>query len=65
LSIAYALCYNLIEVINMGELTNRERVGTSLPIALAKQLKEYSKTSMIPISRIIEAALVEYLQRRC
>jgi len=48
----------------MGELTNKERIGTSLPIALTKQLKEYSKTSMIPISRIIETALVEYLQGR-
>ena len=47
----------------MGELVNRERVGTSLPIALSKKLKDYSETSMIPISRIIEVALAEYLEK--
>jgi len=47
----------------MGELVNKERIGTSLPIALTKQLKDYSEISMIPISRIIEVALTEYLEK--
>ncbi|HEY5586675.1 MAG TPA: ribbon-helix-helix domain-containing protein [Ruminiclostridium sp.] len=42
-------------------LKNRERLGTSLPIELVKQLKEYSEKTMIPISKIIEVSLTEYL----
>lgn len=43
-------------------LKNRERVGTSLPKDLAKELREYSRESMIPVSKIIEKALEEYLK---
>lgn len=43
-------------------LKNRERVGTSLPKDLTKDLREYSKESMIPVSKIIEKALEEYLK---
>ena len=46
----------------MGNLVNRERVGTSLPIALTKRLKDYSEETMIPISKIIEKAIDEYLK---
>jgi len=45
-------------------LKNKERIGTSLPIELAKQLKDYSEETMIPISRIIEVALIEYLNKQ-
>ena len=45
----------------MSDLKNRERIGTSLPIELVKELKAYSETSMISISRIIEKAVEEYL----
>ena len=46
----------------MGNLVNRERIGTSLPIELAKKLKDYSGDTMIPISKIIEKAIDEYLK---
>ena len=52
--------YNVFEVILM--LKNRERVGTSLSIALVKELKDYSEKTMIPISKIIEKAVEEYLK---
>jgi len=43
-------------------LANRERLGTSLPIKLVKQLKDYSENTMIPISKIVEKAIEEYLK---
>jgi len=43
-------------------LKNKERIGTSLPINLVKQLKDYSEKSMIPMSKIIEVALISYLK---
>lgn len=43
-------------------LKNRERIGTTLPIELAKQLKVHSKETMIPISKLIEKAIEEYLK---
>jgi len=43
-------------------LKNRERVGTSLSIALVKELKDYSDKTMVPISKIIEKAVEEYLK---
>lgn len=46
----------------MGELKNKERIGTALPIELVKELKEYSKQSMIPISKIVEKAIEQYLK---
>jgi metal-responsive CopG/Arc/MetJ family transcriptional regulator len=52
--------YNIVEVIVM--LKNRERIGTSLPIELVEKLKDYSDKTMIPISKIIEKAIEEYLK---
>jgi metal-responsive CopG/Arc/MetJ family transcriptional regulator len=46
----------------MNDLKNRERVGTSLPINLVKQLREYSERTMIPMSKIIEKAIKNYLK---
>jgi len=46
----------------MDDLKNRERIGTSLPSELIKQLKDYSERTMIPLSRIIEASIIEYLK---
>lgn len=43
-------------------LKNRERIGTSLPIELVKQLKDYSERTMVPISKIIEKAIEMYLE---
>jgi predicted DNA-binding protein len=34
-----------------------------LPIELVKQLKEYSEKTMVPISKIIEKAIEEYLNK--
>lgn len=45
----------------MSDLKNRERIGTSLPIGLVKQLKDYSEKTMVPISKIIEKAIEKYL----
>jgi len=44
-------------------LKNRERVGTSLPIELVKKLKLHSDKTMAPISKIIEKAIEEYLNK--
>lgn len=44
-------------------LKNRERIGTTLPIELVERLKEHSKTTMIPISKLIEQAIKEYLEK--
>lgn len=43
-------------------LKDRERIGTSLPKDLAKELRVYSKETMIPISKIVEKAICEYLK---
>ncbi len=43
-------------------LKDRERIGTSLPKDLAKELRDYSKETMIPISKIVEKAICEYLK---
>jgi len=43
-------------------LKNRERVCTSLPIELLDRLKEYSKDTMAPLSKLIEKAVDEYLK---
>lgn len=45
-------------------LKNRERIGTTLPLELSKNLKDYSNKSMIPISKIIEKAIEEYLNKK-
>jgi predicted DNA-binding protein len=44
-------------------LKNRERIGTSLPIELVQKLKNYSEETMIPISKIMEKAIEEYLNK--
>jgi predicted DNA-binding protein len=46
----------------MSALKNRERLGTSLPIALVERLKSYSEKTMVPISKIIEKAIDTYLR---
>ena len=42
-------------------LKNRERISTTLPLELLEELREYSNTTMIPITKIIEMALHQYL----
>lgn len=48
----------------MNDLKNKVRFTSTLPIELRQQLDEYSKQSMIPISKIIEASLIEYLNKQ-
>lgn len=45
-------------------LKNRERIGTSLPKELVDRLKTYSNETMIPISKIVEKSLEEYLNQK-
>ena len=53
-------CYNTYEVIYMAK--TKERIGTNLPAELIEKLKEYSERTMIPMSKIIEKAVEEYLK---
>ena len=43
-------------------LKDRERIGTSLPKELVQELRDHSKETMIPISKIVEKAVKEYLK---
>lgn len=47
-----------------NELRNRERICTTLPKELHIALKNYSNKTMIPISKIIESAIIEYIKNR-
>lgn len=42
-------------------LKNKVRFSSTLTPEVDEMLKEYSKESMIPISKIIEKALIEYI----
>lgn len=44
------------------ELKNRVRFSTTLDKEVEHKLKDYSKQTMIPISKIVEAAIVEYIK---
>ena len=44
-------------------LKNRERIGTSLPKEIVEKLRNHSDETMIPISKIVEQALIEYLDK--
>jgi len=46
----------------MGDLKSKVRFSSTLPIELQKQLKEYSEKSMVPISKILEQAISNYLK---
>lgn len=60
IAITIRRCYNTYEVIYMPKA--KERFGTNLPVELIEKLKEYSKKTMIPMSKIIEKAIEEYLK---
>lgn len=45
-------------------LKNKVRFSSTLTPEVDKMLKEYSKESMIPISKIIEKALIEYINNQ-
>lgn len=45
-------------------LKNRVRFSTSLDKKTIQALKEYSDKTMIPISKIVDAAVQEYVKKR-
>ena len=60
---------NLIKFMKGGtnmpknELKNRVRFSTTLNKEVEKKLKEYSKQTLIPISKIVDNALLAYISR--
>lgn len=46
-----------------GNLKNKKPVGMNLEIRLYERLKEYSNRTMIPMSKIVDKAIREYLDR--
>jgi metal-responsive CopG/Arc/MetJ family transcriptional regulator len=43
-------------------LKSRERFSTTLDKKVINELKDYSKKTMIPISKILDKAITEYIQ---
>lgn len=46
------------------ELKNRVRFSTTLSKEVEKKLKEYSKQTLIPISKIVDNALLAYISSK-
>lgn len=46
------------------ELKNRVRFSTTLDKEVDKKLKDYAKQTMIPISKIVDSAITEYLSSK-
>lgn len=46
-----------------GELKNRKQIGITMNKDLYKRLKAYADYMMIPMSRIIDRSVEEYLDR--
>lgn len=46
------------------ELKNRVRFSTTLNKEVEKKLKEYSKQTLIPISKIVDNALLAYISSK-
>jgi len=44
------------------ELKNRVRFSTTLSIEVERMLKEYSKKTDIPVSKIVDKAILEYIK---
>ena len=61
---------NLIKFMKGGtnmsknELKNRVRFSTTLNKEVEKKLKEYSKQTLIPISKIVDNALLAYISSK-
>ena len=45
------------------ELKNRVRFSTTLNKETEKQLKEFSKATLIPISKIVDNAILSYVEK--
>ena len=46
----------------MSDLKNRVRFTSTLPIEMKKDLDDYSQKSMIPITKILEKVIGDYLK---
>ena len=44
------------------ELKNRIRFSTTLDKDIERKLKEYSKQSMIPISKLVDTAIARFIE---
>ena len=59
---------NLIKFMKGGtnmpkdELKNRIRFSTTLDKDVERKLKEYSKQSMIPISKLVDTAIARFIE---
>lgn len=47
----------------MGDTKNRKQIGATMDKQLYARLKAYSDKTMIPMSRVIEKAILEYLEK--
>lgn len=47
----------------MDRLKNRVRFSTTLDKRTVQALKEYSNSSMIPVSKLIDVAVLEYMEK--
>lgn len=55
--------YNKIEVINMSRgLKNRTPISNAVDTLLFEQLKQLSKETMIPMSRLLDRGIILVLQ---
>ena len=48
----------------MDRLKNRVRFSTSLDKKTVQALKDYSNETMIPVSKIVDVAVQEYMDKR-
>ena len=46
------------------ELKNRIRFSTTLDKDIERKLKEYSKQSMIPISKLVDTAIARFIENQ-
>ena len=44
-----------------NELKNRVRFSTTISLETERRLKEYSRDTSVPISKIVDKAIAEYL----
>lgn len=47
-----------------GELKKRIHISTNIDKEIFNKLKQYSEDTMIPMTKIIDKALKEYLERK-
>lgn len=45
------------------ELKNRVRFSTTLDKEVERKLKDYSKKTMIPISKLLDTAILKYIEQ--